>query len=177
MDIFPSERAVRRPHEATFKYKPTLRGLGSLFPIRVSLPRNTPCSSCGPNPRPLPALQSSSTMARAHSEKPCTRKYGTFGENTGSTNYVDHDKKMRLLKTHSHTSTLRGYEAPEGTSKGGKETEPTRKGLEKCQTPKANATSPVKTRGRGGRKCVPENRKQVTITSPCLLYTSPSPRD
>ena len=48
-------------------------------------------------------------------------------------NVLEHELKMRLLETHSHTSELRDYEADMERQAKGKETRPIRKGQEKRQ--------------------------------------------
>ena len=71
------------------------------------------------------------------------QKNGRFGENPS--HGLQNESKMQLLKTHPHTSALRGYKPPGGTCKGEKEMKPTRKGLENNQTPsEATATSPAR---------------------------------
>ena len=46
---------------------------------------------------------------------------------------LEHESKMWLLKTHSHTSEQRSYEPDKGRQEKGKERRPIRKGQEERQ--------------------------------------------
>ena len=59
------------------------------------------------NYRPFNAIQGNS-ITLAHSE-PHMQKYGKFVETR--LHEIEHESKMRLFKTHSHTSERRGYQA------------------------------------------------------------------
>ena len=48
------------------------------------------------------------TITLAHPDEPHMQKFGRFGKNRF--HGLEHDSKMRLFTTYSHTSTLRGYD-------------------------------------------------------------------
>ena len=63
---------------------------------------------CPGNCRPVKVIQGNTIML-AHSDDPYMQKCGKYVETRF--HEVEHDSKMRLLKTHSHTSERRDYEA------------------------------------------------------------------
>ena len=62
----------------------------------------------------LPAFHGR-TFPLAHHDEPRMQKYGKFGKNPVP--LLDHESKMRLLKTHSHTSGRPDYEARKNAKK------------------------------------------------------------
>ena len=64
---------------------------------------------CPGNYRSFRVIQGD-TITLAHSDEPYMHKYNKFGE-TPIPRTREHESKMRVLKTHSHTSERRDYEA------------------------------------------------------------------
>ena len=51
------------------------------------------------------------TITLAHSDEPYIHIYGNFMETRFHELFIEHESKLRLLKTHSHNSERQGYEA------------------------------------------------------------------
>ena len=83
-------------------------------------------------------------ISLTHRDEPCTQNMDDWGKHRF--HELEHESKMRLLHTHSHTSTLQGHEALRDTRRG-KGKEPFPCGVRK--TPDTEAT-PHPQRGGGG---------------------------
>ena len=84
------------------------------FPSKICLPSNT---NTIPIPAPLEVITGlikvihGNAITLAHSDEP--HVYAEIWESSWKPRFheLEHESKMRLLKTHSHTSERRGYEA------------------------------------------------------------------
>ena len=98
--------------------------------------------------RPFKRVIQDYTVTQAHPDEPYIQKYVKFMETRF--HELEHESKMRLLKTHSHTSGWRGYEADKERQVKVKERRPLGKRQETCQrkTPLYHLE-----RGDGARTC------------------------
>ena len=95
------------------------------FPSKMRLPSNTNAIPI-PVPTKLPAFQGYSRQCRYTIGSPLKRAvYAEIWEKLWKSRFqeLEHESKMRLLKTHSHTFGRRGYDADKEGRVKGKETE------------------------------------------------------
>ena len=100
-----------------------------VYPFWPLLKKNTfPIPAPGWLPT-FPAIQGN-TIILVYSNEPWHKKYGKLMKTRF--HEVEHESKMQLHKTHSHTSERRGCEADKKRNKKGQDRKPIRKGQGNC---------------------------------------------
>ena len=114
---------------------------------------------CPGNYRHFKVIQGN-TITLAHFNEPYMQKYGQIME--VRFHELEHEAKMRLLKTHSHTSERRDYEADKKCQGKGKERRPILRTIRKGQEKRQRKPPPYYLKGGGGSRM----RRRKTEVAP-----------